>query len=108
MDDVDDLKTLTKIKSQIDSLEKQQHIEILKILKKNVAVKLNENKSGIFVNLSYLPKETLEEIIKYLSFIKCQETSINDIEQIQGEFKNMMEKEDKDSLPYNISLTTKK
>lgn len=107
-EDTDSFRTLTKIKNQIDILEKHQHIELLKILKKNAAVKLNENKSGIFVNLSYLPKETLDEILKYLSFVKCQENSINNIEQIQGEFKNMMEKEDKDNLSYTISLNTKK
>ena len=42
---------LESLKAQIEKLEKEQQMEILKILHSNQEVKLNENKSGVYVNL---------------------------------------------------------
>jgi hypothetical protein len=95
---------LENIKKKIESMNKIHHIEILKILKTCSSIKLNENKSGIFVNLSFLPKYTLEEIKKYIDYIQVQETSISQLEIRCDEFKNtfFIDKEDKDNtLCYN-------
>jgi hypothetical protein len=70
--------SLEILKNKIESMEKQHHIEVLRIMKKNVGVKLNENKSGVFVNLSFLPKETIDEIEAYVNYIDMQETSLNE------------------------------
>jgi hypothetical protein len=69
-------------------MSKTNHIEILQILKKHQNVKLNENKSGVFVNLSFLSNELLEEINKYVNYINEQESVINTIETQKQEFKN--------------------
>jgi hypothetical protein len=69
-------------------MTKINQIEILKILKKHQNIKLNENKSGIFVNLSFLSKETIEEIDKYVNYVNDQEIDINTIETQKQEFKN--------------------
>jgi hypothetical protein len=98
---------LENIKQKIESMNKFHHIEILKILKMCSSVKLNENKSGIFVNLSFLPKPTLDEIKKYIDYIDVQETSISQLETQCDEFKNtfFIDKEDKDNnLLYNRSV----
>jgi hypothetical protein len=82
-------------------------IKILKILKNCSSIKLNENKSGIFVNLSFLPNSTLDEIKKYIDYIDVQETSISQLETQCDEFKNtfFVDKEDKDNnLLYNRSV----
>lgn len=95
---------LETIKTKIESMGKQSHIEILKILKNNPNVKLNENKSGVFVNLSFLSKEMVDEIIKYIDFISQQENSISYLETQKEDFKNTFftEKEDKDNyILYN-------
>ena len=95
---------LENIKKQIESMSKLHHIEILKILKTASSIKLNENKSGIFVNLSFLPKSVLEEIKKYIDYIQVQETSISQLETRRDEFKNtfFVDKEDKDNtILYN-------
>jgi len=99
---------LENIKKKIESMNKLHHIEILKILKTCCSIKLNENKSGIFVNLSFLPKSTLEEIKKYIDYIQVQETSISQLEIRCDEFKNtfFIDKEDKDNtLCYNRTLS---
>lgn len=79
---------LELIKNRIEKMDKAHHIEILKILKQNNSITLNENKSGVYVNLSFLPDEIIQGIQKYLSYIDAQEASIGALESQQTEFKN--------------------
>lgn len=81
-------ESLSSIKDKIERMSKNNQIEVLKILKKYQNIKLNENKSGIFVNLSFLSKEILEEIYMYVNYVNDQETVINTIETQKQEFKN--------------------
>ena len=67
---------LESLKTQIEKLEKEQQIEILKILHNNPEVKLNENKSGVFINLPFLPTSAINDIKKYLDYIKDQEQTL--------------------------------
>jgi len=81
-------------------MTKTQQIEILKILKSNPLVKLNENKSGVYINLSFLPMETLSEIQEYVYYIQDQESSLRSMESQKQEFKNTFftEKENKEEM----------
>jgi hypothetical protein len=63
---------LEKIKIAIEKMNKIQHIEILKILKTNKTIKINENKNGVYVNLSFLSKHTINELEKYIQYIQDQ------------------------------------
>jgi hypothetical protein len=81
-------ESLSALKDKIERMPKNNQIEVLKILKKSQTIKLNENKSGIFVNLSFLSNEILEEIDKYVNYVSDQETVINIIESQKQEFKN--------------------
>jgi hypothetical protein len=49
------------------SLTKQQHVDILKIILKNTENKINENRNGIYVNMSFLSVSTvdIEVYLKY-------------------------------------------
>lgn len=73
-------KCLEIIKLSIDKMDKSQHIEILQILKEN-NVKINENKSGIYINLSFLRTDVVEKIQKYLKYVEEQEETLNIIER---------------------------
>ena len=81
-------EVLITIKDKIERMNKNNQIEVLKILKTNHVIKLNENKSGVFVNLSFLPKELLLELNKYINYVNDQECVINTIETQKQEFKN--------------------
>ncbi len=93
---------LENLKQKIESLSKGQQIEILKIFLEN-ETKLNENKSGIFINMSFLKQDVLEKLDKYLEYIKDQEHNLNNLETQKQEFKetyfNMKGNKD------NVSLT---
>lgn len=91
------IEEIEDIKNYIESISKFHQIEILKILSKNLC-KINENKSGVYVNLSFLPKETIDEIKEYIHYIKEQEESLKTMEYQKTEFKNAFfnEKENKE------------
>ena len=98
----DELETM---KQQIEKMDKTHHIEILKILKQNNSITLNENKSGVYVNLSLLPQTTMEELKKYLKYTIIQEDTINTLEIQKNNFRNTFfsEKEDKDNALNYVS-----
>lgn len=79
---------LENIKNKIESMSKNHQIEILKILKKFSGVKINENKSGVFVNLTFLPENTLSDIREYLNYVYDQENSLSEFESQKKEFKD--------------------
>ena len=79
---------LISLKDAIEKMTKTQQLDILRILKKNPAIKLNENKSGIFVNISFLPKDAIEEIEKYVKYVCDQESELKLLENQKQEFKN--------------------
>ena len=61
------------MKSRIEKLEKERQLEILKILNTNPDVKINENKSGVYINLSYLEPTIVSKLKAYLDYVKDQE-----------------------------------
>ena len=81
------VNTLDKIKQQVEKLSLIQQLEILKILHRNNEVKLNENKSGVYVNLSFLPKSAIDHICEYLSYVTDQEQSLNVMETKKEDVK---------------------
>jgi len=85
---------LEMIKQKVESLAKIHHIEILRILKNTPGIKINENKSGVFVNLSFLPKDTISNIMQYIQYIQEQERALQTIESQKNAFKTEFFKED--------------
>ena len=82
-----DFSFLEKFKNVIESLDKLHHIEIGIILKKN-NIPLNENNNGIFINLTSIPKNTINEINNYIDFIKQQEIIVSNDEKVKKKLEN--------------------
>lgn len=81
------MDNLEILKKKIEEMSKNDQLEILKILCK-YDTKLNENKSGVFVNLSYLPEQTMNEIYNYIKYVDEQEISLQVVEKQKKEFKD--------------------
>ena len=84
-----DVSKLENLKEKIEALSKFQQVEILKILSKNMC-KLNENKSGIFVNMTFLETDVVDEIEKYMSYVEDQSDTFQTVEYQKEEFKNII------------------
>lgn len=78
---------LELLKTRVECMDKKQHVEILRILKTSSLVQLNENKSGIFVNLSFLPENILSQIEEYIKYVDDQETTLSGVEKIKEMYK---------------------
>jgi hypothetical protein len=91
---------LESLKNKIEKMSKTEHIEILKIIKKNPNIKLNENKSGVYINLTFLPQLELDEITQYISYVQQQQTMLDPMEKEKMDFKNtyFIEKENKEDV----------
>jgi len=84
-----DVNKLENLKERIEVLSKFQQVEVLKILSKNLC-KLNENKSGIFVNMTFLETEVVEELEKYMAYVEDQADTFKTVEYQKEEFKNII------------------
>lgn len=96
---------LESMKQYIEGMNKNHHIEILKIMQTDPLIKLNENKSGIYINLSCLSPSTLMKIDEYLSYIKDQEQSLDSLETQKRDYINTFfsEKDNRDIYSNNIT-----
>ena len=75
-----------------------------KYLKTSSTVSINENKSGVFINLSYLETEVLDQIKKYMEYVSEQENMLTPFETMKT---NMMNNENKNSdTPDNEEFVT--
>lgn len=80
------LKQLELLKKNIESLEKLHQIEILKIINDKQSNILNENKNGIYINMSSLDEQTINDLKEYMRYIYSQERELNINEKLKEEF----------------------
>jgi len=83
---MDSTQQLEDLKAQIEKMPKTHQLEILKIMKSSPDVKLNENKSGVYINLSFLPKNVIPKIQDYLVYVKDQENALRSIESQKQDY----------------------
>lgn len=82
------IEELNYIRSSIESMNKFNQVETLRILKNHSDVFLNENKYGIHVNLSELNEAILHELKIYINYVNVQETLLHKGEKQKEDFKN--------------------
>ena len=86
---------LDKIRQKIETMNKENHIEIAKLLKEK-NIKLTENNNGIFINLTNLSQDMVSLLLKYIKHIENQESILNIIENKKEELENKFFKGNKD------------
>jgi predicted component of viral defense system (DUF524 family) len=95
---------LNRLKERIEKLNKFHQVEILKLLKTDDTCTLNENKNGIFINLTSLNNKIIYEIEKYLEYVQKQETQLSETETQKSILTNTFFKDNKDNKD-NTSIT---
>lgn len=78
-----------KIVKTIEDLNKIQHIEIFKLLRKN-SIKFTENSNGIFINFNTLDDKLIEEIENLIKFCLISKEELKKKELKVNESKNFI------------------
>jgi len=79
---------ITTIKNNIEKMQKNYHVEIARILIKEYNVSFDENKNGIFINLSHLSQEVVDKMIKFIEYVDLQEKQLEIDEKEKHELKD--------------------
>jgi hypothetical protein len=86
---MNNMVSLETTKKSIESMSKYHQVEILKLLVNNNC-KLNENKSGVFINLSFISENVIMELNKYIKYTQDQELYLITTEYQKEEFKSSL------------------
>lgn len=79
---------LTNMKNFIEKMDNTNQIEVLRLLQKHSVV-LNENKNGVYINLSELDENVIEQIYKFVNYIHNQENKLTSEESEKQYYKNI-------------------
>jgi hypothetical protein len=93
---------LIALKKCIEDMSKYHQIQVLKILRSNKNVVLNENNNGIFINLSEQSNEILLSLKEYASYVKDQLDDLSEFENKKQLLANKFFKDNKEL--YNIIM----
>ena len=97
-----EINRLNYIRDKIESMQKFNQVEVLRIFSKNKDVILNENKYGIHINLSDLNNSMIDELETYINYVNTQEMNLHQMEKQKEEFKNIyFTKDNKDNHAKN-------
>ena len=103
---MDNTIKLEQLKTTIEKLSKEHQLEMLKILNTCPDVKLNENKSGVYVNLSFLPEMTIQKLLVYLDYIQEQEKMLLLAESKKEDYVKAYFDGDTESIETVVASTT--
>ena len=68
------------LKDKIESLNKHHQIEILRILKHDKIMTLNENNNGVFINITDINDELYKKLNDYIDYVENQKNNIETVE----------------------------
>ena len=74
------VNSLKDLKDKIESISLFHQTKILNIFYDN-NIPINENKNGVFINLTYVDSSILDKVYKYLIYVNKQEEQLNVLEE---------------------------
>ena len=82
-----DYDALDAMKTKIEAMDKHSQLEVLKLLTTEKC-RINENKSGVYVNLSFLDKTFINKIERFIAYREEQEEEFKTAEYQKIEYQN--------------------
>lgn len=97
---------LDSIRTKIERLPKDRHIQCLNILVKYQNITINEPKYGnVNINLSCIPKDAIEDLTKFISYVEDQENSLLFAEEKKKLYQESFFNSDQESSSQQIGLS---
>jgi len=78
---------LDAMKTKIEAMDKYSQLQVLKLLTTEKC-RINENKSGVYVNLSFLDKSIIDKIESFIAYREEQEEEFKTAEYQKMEYQN--------------------
>ncbi len=82
------ISELEYIRQLIESMDKYNQVEILKIIYESNQKCINENKYGIHINMTELSNQIIGKLNEYIKYVNIQENEINNIEKKKENYIN--------------------
>lgn len=83
---LENTEKILQLKKEIEDVDTFHHVKILEVFKKH-NISYSENRNGIFVNITNLSKNIVNEIRDVLKYVNAQEKQLQDMEQMKTTFK---------------------
>ena len=76
---------ITALVATIEKMTSTQHIEVLRIITTHDTIKINENRNGVYINMSMLSPNTIVALQKYSDYLADQEAILAPAEATKTE-----------------------
>ena len=90
---------LTALRDKIEGMEQIHQLRVLEIIRKG-NMDYTENANGIFINMSILNSQIVNEIQDYIKYIKLQQQQLDKIEKDKDNLKKTFYKDNKGKSSY--------
>jgi len=77
---------LNSLRLKIEGLQSSAHYEIFKVIKKN-NIPFNENTNGIFINMSNMDEQCINELENHIKWLEEQKKFLQKDENMKKEYR---------------------
>lgn len=80
------IEKLNLLHKKIESLPASAHFEVFKIIKK-YDIPFNENSNGIFINMSYMNDDCINDLTAHINWLEEQKTFLQKDELVKNQYR---------------------
>ena len=91
------MENVANLRDRIEQLDKKNQVEVFRIFNKH-GCSFTENKNGVFMNLSVVASEVINEIQEYLKYVEKQENQLEELESEKMQMKETFFKDNKEEV----------
>ena len=80
------IEILNALRKKIETLQPSAHYEVFKLIKK-YDIPFNENSNGIFINMSNMTDECIDELTNHIKWLDEQKSFLQKDEQVKDQYR---------------------
>ena len=80
------IEILNMLRKKIETLQPSAHFEVFKLIKK-YNIPYNENSNGIFINMSNLTQECIDELENHINWLDEQKSFLQKDEHVKDQYR---------------------
>ena len=80
------IEILNALRKKIETLQPSAHYEVFKLIKK-YDIPFNENSNGIFINMSNMTDECIDELTNHIKWLDEQKSFLQKDEHVKDQYR---------------------